>query len=62
VVPVKVHEHITSIDINLTVVTRNPQYVLLSGKTREIENHQFQAETLPIFVYYTPLPMKGLEL
>ncbi|CAF5207064.1 unnamed protein product, partial [Rotaria magnacalcarata] len=27
VVPVKVHEHITSIDINLTVVTRNPQYV-----------------------------------
>ncbi|CAM4963855.1 unnamed protein product [Rotaria socialis] len=62
VVPVKVHEHITSIDINLTVVTRNPQYVLLSGKTREIENHQFQAETLPIFVYYTPLPIKGFEL
>ncbi len=35
---------------------------LLSGKTREIENNQFQAEPLPVFVYYTPLPVQGLEL
>ncbi len=35
---------------------------LLSGKTREVENDQFQHETLPIFVYYTPLPTGGLKL
>ncbi|CAF4937489.1 unnamed protein product, partial [Rotaria sp. Silwood2] len=62
VVPVKVHEQTTSIDINFTVAARNPQYVLLIGKTREIENNQFQPEALPVFVYYTPLPHKGLEL
>ncbi|CAF2890823.1 unnamed protein product [Rotaria sp. Silwood2] len=62
VVPVKVHEQTTSVDINFTVATRNPQYVLLVDKTREIENNQFQPEALPVFVYYTPLPHKGLEL
>ena len=37
-------------------------YRLLSGKTREIENNQFQQEPLPVFVYYTSLPSQGLEL
>ncbi|CAF4451865.1 unnamed protein product [Rotaria sp. Silwood2] len=62
IVPVKVHEQITSIDINFTVVIRNSQYVLLFGKTREIENNQFQKEALSLFVYYTPLTTKVLEL
>jgi hypothetical protein len=35
---------------------------LLSGKTREVENSQFQQEPLSVFVYYTPLPVEGLEL
>lgn len=35
---------------------------LLSGKTRQVENSQFQTEPLPVFVYYTPLPINGLEL
>ncbi len=35
---------------------------LLFGKTREIENNQFQKEPLPVYVYYTPLPFQGLEL
>jgi hypothetical protein len=34
----------------------------LSGKTRQVENDQFQQESLPIFVYYTPLPVEGLKL
>ncbi|CAF5196968.1 unnamed protein product, partial [Rotaria magnacalcarata] len=35
---------------------------LLSGKTRQVENNQFQLEQLPVFVYYTPLPVNGFEL
>ncbi len=35
---------------------------LLTGKTRQVENDQFQEEPLPVFVYYTPLPIEGLKL
>lgn len=35
---------------------------LLSGKTRQVENSLFQQEPLPVFVYYTPLPVNGFEL
>ncbi|CAF4972350.1 unnamed protein product [Rotaria sp. Silwood1] len=62
IVPIEVHEQTTSIDIDFANATRSSQYVLLSGKTREIENSQFQVEPLPVFVYFTPLPIQGLEL
>jgi hypothetical protein len=35
---------------------------LLSGKTREVENSQYQSERLPLFIYYTPLPTNGFQL
>lgn len=35
---------------------------LLYGKTKEIENNQFQKDFLPVYVYYTPLPSDGLTL
>ena len=35
---------------------------LLSGQTQQVENDQFQAKPLPIFIYYTPLPVNGLQL
>ncbi len=35
---------------------------LLSGKTRQVENNQFQQEPLSVFVYHTPLPVDGLKL
>lgn len=35
---------------------------LLSGRTQQVENDQFQAESLPVFIYYTPLPVDGLQL
>ncbi|CAF1270300.1 unnamed protein product [Adineta steineri] len=62
VVPIEVNENTTSDDIDFANATRTSQYVFLSGKTREIENSQFQTESLPVFVYYTPLPVHGLEL
>jgi hypothetical protein len=37
-------------------------YSLLFRKTREIENNQFENDSLPIYIYYTPLPIEGLEL
>ncbi|CAF3541630.1 unnamed protein product [Rotaria sp. Silwood1] len=62
VVPVEVNEQVTSIDIDFIVETRNDEYVLLSGKTRQVENNQFQQDPLSVFIYYTPLPVEGLEL
>lgn len=35
---------------------------LLSGQTQQVENDQFQTEPLPVFIYYTPLPVDGLQL
>lgn len=35
---------------------------LLSGQTQQVENDQFQTEPLPVYIYYTPLPVDGLEL
>lgn len=35
---------------------------LLSGQTRQVETDQFQAEPLPVYIYYTPLPVDGLQL
>ncbi|CAF1060401.1 unnamed protein product [Adineta steineri] len=61
-IPIDVNEQVTSIDIDFTVTNRNKQHVLLSGKTRQVENNQFQQEPLSVFVYYTPLPAEGLEL
>lgn len=34
----------------------------LSGQTFEVENSQFQPKPLPVFIYYTPLPVDGLHL
>ncbi|CAF5198663.1 unnamed protein product, partial [Rotaria magnacalcarata] len=62
VLPTRINEQVTSDDIDFVVAARNEQYVLLSGKTRQVENNQFQLEQLPVFVYYTPLPVNGFEL
>lgn len=35
---------------------------LLSGETRQVENDQFQEGPLPVFIYYTPLPVDGFHL
>ncbi|CAF1358035.1 unnamed protein product [Adineta ricciae] len=61
-VPVDVNEQLTSVDIDFEVKHRDSQQVLLSGKTRQVENEQYQSEPLSVFVYYTPLPVDGLEL
>ncbi|CAF3413981.1 unnamed protein product [Rotaria socialis] len=61
-VPTRINEQVASDDIDFVVAARNKQYVLLSGKTRQLENNQFQQEQLPVFVYYTPLPVNGFEL
>ncbi|UJR32210.1 hypothetical protein I4U23_019675 [Adineta vaga] len=62
-VPIDVAEQLTSIDIDFKEVEhREQEYILLSGKTRQVENNQFQNEPLSVFVYYTPIPVDGLEI
>ena len=34
----------------------------ISGKTRQVESTQYQQDVLPIFIYYTPLPLNGFVL
>ncbi|CAF0878103.1 unnamed protein product [Rotaria sordida] len=62
VVPVEVIGQMESVDIDFTVLARNNQHVVLSGKTRQVENIQYQQEPLSVFIYYTPLPYEGFEL
>ncbi|CAF1126931.1 unnamed protein product [Adineta steineri] len=62
VVPVEVTETLTSADFKFDVVSRDDKHVLLSGKTLEVENSQYQQDILPLFIYYTPLPFNGLQL
>lgn len=44
------------------MIERSISFSHLSGKTMEVENNQFQAERLPVHIYYTPLPKDGLAL
>ncbi|CAF1604892.1 unnamed protein product [Adineta ricciae] len=62
IVPVEVNEQTTSVDFNLTVMSRDDKCVFLAGKTHQVENNRFQRDVLPLFVYYTPLPANGLQL
>ncbi|CAF4568307.1 unnamed protein product [Rotaria sp. Silwood2] len=62
IVPVEVIGQMESIDIDLTVLARSNQHVVLSGKTRQVENIRYQQEPLSVFIYYTPLPYEGFEL
>ncbi|CAF1205270.1 unnamed protein product [Didymodactylos carnosus] len=32
------------------------------GTTKQVENNQFESEKLKVYIYYTPLPVDGLEL
>ncbi|UJR10942.1 hypothetical protein I4U23_015127 [Adineta vaga] len=62
VVPVDANEQMTSVDFDFEIVSRDDNHVFVSGKTRQVENAQYQRDVLPLFMYYTPLPVDGLQL
>ncbi|CAF0931640.1 unnamed protein product [Didymodactylos carnosus] len=60
-IPVVIHEEKESDDFIFNVANTK-DYTFFDGTTKQVENNQFQSEKLKVYIYYTPLPVDGLEL